>query len=84
MSLRDTRGNPFDTHRLIEGKYPMAATLLRRAMVEDTLNGAKSTQYKHAARHLLECAPFAPGIQDFVCFKKHESYRLPPCGMHFR
>jgi hypothetical protein len=26
--------------------------LLRRAMVEDTLKGAKSTRYRHAARHL--------------------------------
>ena len=34
-------------------------------MIEDTLNGAKSTRYKHAARHLLECASLAPGIQDF-------------------
>ena len=51
--------------QLIEGKYPMAATLLRRAMIEDTLNGAKSTRYKHAARHLLECASLAPSIQDF-------------------
>ena len=34
--------------QLIEGKYPLAATLLRRAMIEDTLEGAKSTRYKHA------------------------------------
>jgi hypothetical protein len=60
--------------QLIEGKYPMAATLLRRAMVEDTLNGAKSTRYKHAARHLLECASLAPGNQDFVGFETHESF----------
>jgi hypothetical protein len=60
--------------QLIEGKYPMAATLLRRAMVEDTLDGAKSTRYKHAARHLLECASLALGIKDFVCFGTHESF----------
>ena len=40
--------------RLIKGKHPLAATLLRRAMIEDTLDGAKSTRYKHAARHLLD------------------------------
>jgi hypothetical protein len=39
--------------QLIEGKHPLAATLLLRAMIEDTLDGAKSTRYKHAARHLL-------------------------------
>src|SRR5688572_18076924 len=39
--------------RQIEGKHPLAATLLRRAMIDDTLEGAKSSRYKHAARHLL-------------------------------
>jgi hypothetical protein len=60
--------------QLIEGKHPLAATLLRRAMIEDTLEGAKSTRYKHAARHLLECASLAPGIQDFGAFETHESF----------
>jgi len=32
--------------QLIEGRHPLAATLLRRAMIEDTLNGAKSSLYK--------------------------------------
>ena len=60
--------------QLVEGKYPMAATLLRRAMIEDTLNGAKSTRYKHAARHLLECASLAPSIQDYGSVETHESF----------
>lgn len=60
--------------QLIEGKHPLAATLLRRAMIEDTLEGAKSTRYKHAARHLLECASLAPGIQDFATFETHEAF----------
>jgi hypothetical protein len=60
--------------QLIEGKHPLAATLLRRAMIEDTLEGAKSTRYKHAARHLLECASLAPGIQDFGAFGTHDAF----------
>ena len=60
--------------QLIEGKHPLAATLLRRAMIEDTLEGAKSTRYKHAARHLLECASLAPGIQNFATFETHETF----------
>ena len=60
--------------RLIEGKHPLAATLLRRAMIEDTLDGAKSTRYKHAARHLLECQSLAAGIQDFGTFETHEAF----------
>lgn len=60
--------------QLIEGKHPIAATLLRRVMIENTLNGAKSTRYKHAARHLLECASLAPGIQDFGDLETHEIF----------
>lgn len=60
--------------QLIEGKHPLAATLLRRAMIEDTLEGAKHTRYKHAARHLLECASLAPGIQDFGAFETHDAF----------
>ncbi len=60
--------------QLIEGKHPLAATLLRRAMIEDTLDGAKSSRYKHAARHLLECASLAPGIQDWGTSGTHEAF----------
>lgn len=60
--------------QLIEGKHPFAATLLRRAMIEDTLNGAKSSRYKHAARHLLECLSLASSIQDFGTFETHETF----------
>jgi hypothetical protein len=60
--------------QLIESKHPLAATLLRRAMIEDTLNGAKSTRYKHAARHLLECQSLAAGIRDFAGFETHEAF----------
>ena len=60
--------------RLIEGKHPLAATLLRRAMIEDTLGGAKSTRYKHAARHLLECSSLASNIRDFGTFETHDGF----------
>ena len=60
--------------QLIESKHPLAATLLRRAMIEDTLDGAKSTRYKHAARHLLECQSLASGIPDFARFETHEGF----------
>src|SRR4051812_10576464 len=60
--------------RLIEGKHPLAATLLRRAMIEDTLDGVKSTRYKHAARHLLECRSLVDSIQEFGTFETHEAF----------
>ena len=60
--------------QLIEGKHPLSATLLRRAMIEDTLDGSKSTRYKHAARHLLECQSLAAGMKDFGPFETHEAF----------
>jgi hypothetical protein len=60
--------------RLIEGKQPLAATLLRRAMLQDTLNGGKSSRYKHAARHLLECQSLASSIQDYGTFEAHDGF----------
>lgn len=39
----------------LSAKYPIAATILRRAMIDFTLERARSTRYKHAARHLTEC-----------------------------
>jgi hypothetical protein len=60
--------------RLIEGKHPLAATLLRRAMIADTLDGAKATRYKHAARHLLECRSLAADIRDFAPFETHDAF----------
>ena len=70
--------------RLIEGKHPLAATLLRRAMIEDTLNGAKSSRYKHAARHLLECQSLASGIQDYGTFETHDAFASRQRAKHGR
>jgi hypothetical protein len=46
--------------RWLEGVHPLVATRLRRAMIEDTLDGAKSKRYRHAARHLVECQAWRP------------------------
>jgi hypothetical protein len=43
-------------------------------MIEDTLDGAKSTRYKHAARHLLECRSLAAGTRDFGTFETHDAF----------
>ena len=43
-------------------------------MIEDTLAGAKSTRYKHAARHVLECLSLASHIQDFGAFETHDAF----------
>jgi hypothetical protein len=57
--------------RWLEGADPLAATLLRRAMIEDTLEGAKSKRYRHAARHLAECRSLASFISEFGRFETH-------------
>jgi hypothetical protein len=60
--------------KALEGKHPLAATLLRRAMIEDTLNGAKSKRYRHAARHMLECQALDPSIEDYAAFETHDAF----------
>ena len=58
----------------LEGKQPLAAALLRRAMIEDTLQGAKAKRYRHAARHLRECRTLEPSISDHGRFETHEAF----------
>jgi hypothetical protein len=60
--------------KALEGEQPLAATLLRRVMIEDTLAGAKARRYRHAARHLLECRSLAASIGDHGGFETHEAF----------
>lgn len=60
--------------KALEGKEPLAAVLLRRAMIEDTLEGAKARRYKHAARHLVECRSLASAIADHGRFETHDAF----------
>lgn len=56
-------------------KHPLAATLLRRAMIEATLTRERTTRYGHAARHWRECAALAERIDDFGRFETDEAFR---------
>jgi hypothetical protein len=58
----------------LEGKYPLSAVLLRRALIEDTLNGAKSKRYKHGARHMLEIESLDRQITDYGDHETHEAF----------
>lgn len=51
--------------RALEGRHPLAATLLLRAMILDTLRYARTPRYKDAQRQLLEAASLAPAITDW-------------------
>jgi len=59
---------------VLEARHPLAATVLRRVMIEDVLNGGKSSRYKHAARHLLECESADAVIEDYGPVNNHERF----------
>jgi hypothetical protein len=68
----------------LAGKHPLAATLVLRAMVDFSLTQSRSSRYRHAARHLMECASLASSIQDFGDFETHENYDAKLRGGHGR
>jgi len=55
-------------------RHPLAATLALRAMIDFTLTTGRSRRYRHAARHLGNCARLAPEIEDFGDFETHDAY----------
>ena len=58
----------------LEAEHPLAATLMRRAMVLDTLTGGKSTRYRHAVRHLAECRSCDATITDYGDHPSHAQF----------
>jgi hypothetical protein len=58
----------------LAGKYPLAATLALRAMIEYALDQSRSSRYKHAARHFQECASLAANVGDFGKHETHEAF----------
>ena len=58
----------------LDAKHPLAATLVRRAMIDFTLSAARASRYRHAARHLAECASLARRIEDFGGAPDHSAY----------
>jgi hypothetical protein len=55
----------------LEGKYPLAAVLLRRHLIDFTLRKARSTRYRHAVRHVREIESQQSDIKDYG---RHESH----------
>jgi hypothetical protein len=58
----------------LQGRFNLAAILMRRAMIIYTLDKAKSTRYKHAVRHFLECAAADTEISDYGNIASHEDF----------
>ena len=69
-------GNHYEilTAAALSAKHPVPATLALRAMIDFTLTRARSSRYKHAARHLMTCAKLAPAIDDFGVVEPHAVY----------
>jgi Family of unknown function (DUF6880) len=59
---------------VLEDKYPLAATLLKRGLIDFALKNGRVKRYPHAARHLRECKNLAARIDDFAPFETHEAY----------
>ncbi len=74
----ELNGDAYDTltraANALEAEQPLAATLMRRAMVQDTLDGGKSKRYRYAVRHLAECQAIDPAINDYEGFPSHEAF----------
>ncbi len=60
----------------LAGKHPLAATLLLRSMIDFALKQNRVKRYRHAVRHLAECASLARAIADFGAFESHERYTV--------
>jgi hypothetical protein len=41
-------------------------------MIDFSLRTGRSTHYRHAARHLLDCSGLASAIKDFGHFEPHD------------
>jgi len=58
----------------LAGKHPLAATLALRSMIDFAFSNSRSSRYRHAARHLLDCSSLSSEIQDFGRFEPHDAY----------
>lgn len=58
----------------LEADHPLAATILLRAMIDFTLSHARSSRYRHAARHLQACAVLAARIEGSGGIGSHAAY----------
>lgn len=58
----------------LTARYPLAASLTLRAMIDYTLKNAKTSRYGHGARHLAACAALAPRVADWGGAETHDAY----------
>ena len=68
----------------LDTRHPLAATLLRRAMIDFALGQARTSRYRHAARHLRECASLAQRVAGFGDMPDHAAYEQALRAAHGR
>ena len=68
----------------LDSRYPLAATILRRAMIEFTLRMGRSSRYKHAARQLADCGEAAGRVADFGRVTDHSAFERALRAAHGR
>ncbi|SCW70551.1 hypothetical protein SAMN02927900_03980 [Rhizobium mongolense subsp. loessense] len=66
----------------LQEKYPLAATIVLRAMIDFTLDRAKSSRYRFAARHLVQCERLSTKICALDTFTSHPDYVADLRGKH--
>ncbi len=67
----------------LDGRYPLAATLLRRSMIDFILGAARSSRYRHAARHLYDCKAAATRL-DFGALPDQPAFERALRAAHGR
>lgn len=55
-------------------KHPLAAVITLRAMIDFTLNRVRSSRYRYAARHLVDCDRLSGKIDNFGAIASHADY----------
>jgi hypothetical protein len=73
-----------DLAKTFDDKYPLAATLARRAMIYFALTKAKTKRYKYIARRIRECALSAAHIDDWHGHDDHQNWLAPLIDAHPR
>jgi hypothetical protein len=58
----------------LAARYPLAAVVILRRMIDSILNGYRSAEYEKAADYLTEVRRLAAHIDDFAGFPDHEAY----------
>lgn len=68
----------------LDAAHPLAATVLRRAMIDFALRTGRSARYAHAGRHLTDCAAADARIADHRGLPDHATYAAALSRAHDR